>query len=107
MLMLIEEQGAYHLERATMISKLATNGEIRDYMQVDNTSIHTSSIVIFSTFTKPTKDIAENSKMAPDSSDRSTTLSTARSPRTTTRSLDHEDMATRTTCSFTNWTFSF
>ena len=34
MLMLIEEKGAYHLERATMISKLASNGEIRDYMQV-------------------------------------------------------------------------
>jgi len=33
MLMLIEEKGAYHLERATMISKLASNGEIRDYMQ--------------------------------------------------------------------------
>lgn len=33
MLMLIEEQGAYHLERATLISKLATNGEIRDYYQ--------------------------------------------------------------------------
>ena len=33
MLQLIEEQAAYHLERATIISKLATSGEILDYKQ--------------------------------------------------------------------------
>jgi len=41
MLMLIEEKGAYHLERATMISKLASNGEIRDYMQFTETFLLT------------------------------------------------------------------
>lgn len=33
MLMLIEEQAAYHLERAAIISKISTNSEIMDYKQ--------------------------------------------------------------------------
>jgi hypothetical protein len=65
MLMLIEEKGAYHLERATMISKLASNGEIRDYMQVKNNCV-SASLIGFSTSTKQTKDIAESCRTARD-----------------------------------------
>ena len=63
--MLIEEKGAYHLERATMISKLASNGEIRDYMQVRNNSVLTPLFGL-SISTKQTKDIAESYRTARD-----------------------------------------